>query len=85
MDALRAKAGIAAEDEGFTIEEYVDKYKVPYHTAVGQLDRMVRAGDLVQGKCQAKSRSGHMRTVNCYWPASEVRDGQKALVRGVGR
>ena len=45
----------------------------PYHTAVGQLTAMVRAGKLNQGTREDKDSRGRRCSINVYWPKRSSR------------
>lgn len=49
MDALHAERGLVAEDEGFTVIEYAERYTMSRDGAYGRLQKLVRDGKLVGG------------------------------------
>lgn len=49
MDALHAANGLVADDEGFTILDYAERYTMSRDGAYGRLQKLVREGKLVGG------------------------------------
>jgi hypothetical protein len=70
VDALRAEANLIGDDVpdgAFNAYDYMSKYGVPYKTAAGQLDHLVRAGKMKTGKRLDSSR-GRRQLIRFYWP-----------------
>lgn len=49
MDKLHSERGLAAEDPGFSIAEYAERYRLSHDGSFGRLTKLVRAGKLVAG------------------------------------
>ena len=58
VDAINRQHEYDVQDDGFSIQEYADRYKVPRGTAEKRLKRLVAVGALVQGSRYAKTPAG---------------------------
>jgi Fic family protein len=58
VDAINREHEFDAEDDGFSIQEYADRYKLPRGTAEKRLKRLVAVGALVQGSRYVKTSAG---------------------------
>lgn len=58
VDAINREHEFDAQDDGFSIQEYADRYKLPRGTAEKRLKRLVAVGALVQGSRYVKTSVG---------------------------
>lgn len=49
VDALHRERGLTAEDPGFSVQEYAERYQLSQDGSFGRLQKLVRAGSLVAG------------------------------------
>jgi len=66
IDALRAKEGYACNDEGFTVNQYAEQFKLKREAARSQLGQMVSAGKLLKGYKYESDPSNRSRRVACF-------------------
>jgi Fic family protein len=58
VDAINRQHEYDVQDDGFTVEEYASRYKLPRGTAEKRLKRLVAVGALVQGSRYVKTSAG---------------------------
>lgn len=58
VDTINREHEFDVQDDGFSIQEYADRYKLPRGTAEKRLKRLVAVGALVQGSRYAKTSAG---------------------------
>ena len=66
VGALRAQFGYRPDDEGFSLEEYAEQYKLSRGAAVAEVQRMMDAGELVKGCARRADSKGTRRRVNVF-------------------
>jgi len=72
IDALRDNftSDVPAPAGSFTINAYASAYKLPYRTAVSQLNAMLRRDELRTGCFVGRDAAGHTRMLRMYWRSS---------------
>jgi hypothetical protein len=74
VDAVRKEQGLdRKDDEGFTYQEYADRYGLNYQTAAREVERLVAAGRLLKGKAR-RTVNGQRRHVNVFRPAPKIQE-----------
>lgn len=69
VDAARSrveKASGVPPPNSFGISEYADKFGIHKRTALEQLDRLVKAGELAVHRCYAPTRAGSTAVQKFY-------------------